>query len=64
MPVVNGRKKNMCVLCREWLGDEPDYNPVTGNCKFEATEQLCALDGKEHSPADICRSFNKNVVYM
>lgn len=60
---INCRDKNMCVLCKNWLGDESDMNYITGNTKVRKIMGLCRQDGQEHYQSDICRYFIKSSIY-
>jgi len=61
---ANCRRKNLCIFCKKWLGDAPDTNYATGEAKFSDAPGMCKEDGKLHSPNEICRYFEKNLLYL
>lgn len=58
------RKKNLCVFCRAWLGEPADTNYATGMSRFSNAKGMCRKDGEMHSPDEICRDFEKNILYL
>lgn len=63
---VNCRESNMCVLCKYWLGSEPEVNYITGLTKYTAEKGLCKIDesNSKHNPDDLCSQFEKQLSYM
>lgn len=66
MPVVNCRNSNICILCKYWIGAEPESDYFTGMIKYQVTNGLCKIDksGQNHMSDGLCREFEKNILYM
>jgi len=58
------REKNMCIFCKSWLGAPADTNFATGKSKFSNAKGLCRNDGEMHSPDELCRDYEKNILYL
>lgn len=63
---VNCRDANLCVFCRHWLGETPNVDYRTGECKISNCSGLCAKDtsGEKHKSTDLCPKFSKALSYM
>lgn len=64
MNKADHRKKNLCVFCKAWLGEPADANFVTGISRFSSAKGLCGNDGKQHAPDELCKDFEKNILYL
>lgn len=64
MGKANCRKKNMCIFCKKWLGNAPDTNYVTGMSKYSNAKGMCQEDGEMHAPEELCRNFEKSILYL
>lgn len=58
------RNKNMCIFCTAWLGESADTNYATGMSRFSNTKGMCKNDGEMHSPNELCRGFEKKLMYL
>lgn len=61
---ANHREMNMCIFCKAWLGEPADTNYATGTSKFSNAKGMCSNDGEMHSPNELCRNFEKNILYL
>ncbi len=61
---ANCRNKNMCIFCKAWLGEAADTNFATGMSKYSNAKGMCRQDGEMHSPDELCRNFEKSILYL
>ena len=63
---MNCRDADMCVFCKYWLGDSPNVDYRTGECKVPNTSALCSKDnsGDKHKSTDLCSRYMKALSYM
>lgn len=66
MPVVNCRDSNICILCKYWIGAEPESDYFTSMIKYQVTNGLCKIGkpGQNCRSDGLCRKFEKNILYM
>lgn len=64
----NCRRDNMCMFCKNWLGDRPEQEKrdinYRGDGKFKISSSLCSYDGETHMSTELCRHFEKSIVYL
>lgn len=66
MPKVNCREANMCVFCKHWLGKKPKIDLRTGESVVKTDYGICAMDetDQSHKSTDLCRRFQKDILYL
>lgn len=66
MRKINCRNKKICILCKHLLGDNPQVNYHTGECRLYTVVGKCALDetGEYHKADSLCSQFEKSIIYM
>jgi len=63
---LNCRDSNICAFCKHWLGEEPNVEFRTGECRVSSSRGLCAKDttDSKHKSTDLCHKFSRALRYM
>lgn len=64
MGKANCRKKNICIFCKAWMGEPADTNFATGMSEFSKARGMCKNDGEMHFPNELCKDFEKSILYL
>lgn len=66
MGKIKYREAKMCIFCKHWIGQNPDVNYMSGECKLKPVKGKCAMDAtdQEHEADGLCHRFDKSILYL